>query len=93
MLEAEEGLFYIPWHGDVNAAFLVVKLDGVAKNFLSFFVDSDLVEVLQDCDKMVEILLTNVFDAKIVHNECKGYFAFCMRPKCQGVWSWMITVL
>ena len=72
MTEAGECSFNIAGHGEVDFAFLVVPVKCNAKIPSSFPVFFDFVVLLKCLDEVVDVSFVNVFNAKIVHNQCEA---------------------
>ena len=72
MSEAGECLFNIARDGEVDFTFLVVPVKCNAKIPSSFPVFFDFVALLKCLDEVVYVSFANVFNAKIVHNQCEA---------------------
>ena len=80
MLEADEGLFHIPRHGNVDVAFFVVPMDHEPKIPCAFPFMLDGVVFSERCHDMLGVFVADVFHAKVIHAEAEIDWAPVMLP-------------
>jgi hypothetical protein len=71
MAETDEGIFDVPWHGEMNLAHSIVPIKHESKVLHSFPVSVDCEVLFQYANEMLDIILVDVLHAEIVDDECK----------------------
>ena len=72
MLEALEGAFDVPWHGNVTGTVDVVPLDCEAAILASFPVFGDFVELVEGEQQVVHVGFVGVFNTEVVDHKGEG---------------------
>ena len=72
MSKSGECLFDIAGHGKVDLTFLVVPIECDAEIPSSFPVFFNFVVLLKCLDKMVDVGFIDVFNTKVIHNQCEA---------------------
>jgi hypothetical protein len=92
VLELGEGSIYVPGHGYVNIASVVVPVQGESAVEQTGPVECDLIVFVQCGDKMEGVHFGEVFDTKVIHAECKGRWLCGMAPEAGGEKRWFVAV-
>jgi len=71
MLEALESIFNAFWHREMHLLAWIIPLDGESTVSFSFFFDQALIIFLDRLQEVLGVLLTNVFDSKVVDDQRK----------------------
>jgi hypothetical protein len=71
MLVFEEQQRDIAWHTDAAAADSVITFNVHASKFIACHVVLEAMEFLEDIEKVGEVFLAHIFDAKVVNNEAE----------------------
>ena len=64
-----EGVRNIIWHGEVNAAGVIIPIKGESKVALDFPVLCNVIVFFGAFTKIINMLVTNILYPKIVHDE------------------------
>ncbi len=75
MSKLDECSFDTTGHGKVAFVFLVVPIECDAEIPSSFPVFLSFVVLCKFLDEVVDVSFVNVFNAKIIHNQCEAYVA------------------
>jgi hypothetical protein len=71
MFELNEQIVNVPRHAELAAPARIIPFDGDACQFVTSHVDLHTMEFLEELQEVVEMLNTNVFDTKVIHNEAE----------------------
>ncbi len=71
MAEMDEGVFDVPWHGEMHLALGIVPIESESKVLHSFPVGVDCVVLFQYAHEILDVVLVNVLHAKVVNNKCE----------------------
>jgi hypothetical protein len=69
VLEALESIFDVFWHQEMYLLAWVIPLDGESTVSFSFFFDQALIIFLDRLQEVLGVLLTDVFDSKVVNDQ------------------------
>ncbi len=69
MLEALETIFDAFWHRDMHFLVWVIPLNGESTVSFSFFFDRALIVFLDRFQEVLGVLLTDVFDSKVIDDQ------------------------
>ena len=83
----------VVWHGEINGAIGVVPVECEAAVEAASPVGGDCVKVLKGFDEMPCVLVTDLFDAKVIDNEGKGDGSGFVAPEPRGEVGWLVAVL
>lgn len=85
MLEFVECFLDVTWHGKVTCSLLVVPCESDSAEQLAFPIDRTGVFLAEGIKQMVGIVLVDVFDSKVIHNEAEHDVSGCVLPKSGSV--------
>jgi hypothetical protein len=80
MLETNECLRYVIEHGDMDTFVDIVPVNSHSEIACAAPVLGAFVMFFQDAGEVLNMFMAHVFDAKIVHAECKGYWEKIVSP-------------
>ena len=69
MVETNQGIVDVAWHGKVDLVLGVVPIEGEAKVFPAGPILRNLIVRLECRNEVVSVFFANVFDPEIVHNK------------------------
>ena len=69
MIELNEGLLDVVWHGEVDLSFVVVPIEHDSDVSFALPVFRYVVVLLQNVHEMFEICAAFVFDAEVINDE------------------------
>jgi hypothetical protein len=69
VLEALETIFDVFWHRDMYFLVWVIPLNGESTVSFSLFFDQALIEFLDRFQEVLGVLLTDIFDSKVVDDQ------------------------
>ena len=69
LFEPFEGVRNIIWHGEVNAAVVIIPIKGESEVALAIPILCDLIMFFDAFYEVVSMLLTNILYSKIIQNE------------------------
>jgi hypothetical protein len=82
----------VAWHGNVKGACVVIPFEAYAAVEVAVPIFGEFIFFVDALDKVVDILLTRIFHAKIVDNKCEGDGACCVLPEAGSLLSFKISM-
>ena len=79
-------------HADVHVFGCVIPIEGHSEHIGTCHVDGYFIGIPKSRDKVVQVLLSHIFYAKIIDNECEGNGSGVVFPKSSGKFAGGITV-
>ena len=71
VLETFETIFDVFWHREMHLLAWIIPLDGESTVSFSFFFDQALIIFLDPLQEVLGVLLTDVFDSKVINHQRK----------------------
>ena len=81
MVELNECLFYIDWHGEVDLSLVIVPIECDSDVSFAHPVFRDVVVESEDFHQVSGVLVAFVFDAKIVNDKSELDWSCLMYPE------------
>jgi hypothetical protein len=82
----------VAWHGTVEGACIVIPCEAYAAVEVAIPIFSEFIFFFDALDKVVNILLTLIFHAKIVNNKCEGDGACRVLPEAGSLLAFKISM-
>jgi hypothetical protein len=82
----------VAWHGNVKGVCTVIPFEVYAAVEVAVPIFGEFIFFFDALDKVVDILLTRIFYAKIVDNKCEGDGACCVLPEARTLLAFKIFV-
>ena len=91
MFEFNEQGFDVTWHTDATAIICIVPFDIDTRKLISGHVELDPVEFSENVQKVVEVFDSNVFYAKVIHDEAELDGTPFVAPETRGGFNFIIA--
>jgi hypothetical protein len=91
MVEPGKQSYNIPWHGNIDMAFVVVPFESNAAIECASPVSLDFKESLYGGNEMVDVLFADILNSKIVDGEREMHRVGDMLPKAWCVGNFVVS--
>ncbi len=91
MFELNEQGFDLTWHTDATATTCIVPFDIDTRKLVSGHVELDPVEFSENVQKVVEVFDSNLFYAKVIHDEAELDRTPFVAPETRGGVNFIIA--
>ncbi len=91
MLELNEQGFDVTWHTDATATICIVPFDIDTRKLIPGHVELDPVEFPENVQEVVEVFDSNIFYAKVIHDEAELDRMPFVAPETRGGFNFIIA--
>jgi len=91
MFKLNEQVFDVTWHTNATATICIVPFDINTRKLISSHVELDPVEFLENVQEVVEVFDSNIFYAKVIHDEAELDRTPFVAPETRGGFNFIIA--